>query len=126
MKRTYIAIILLLIAGILCTTEFLYVNNSAKIITESIEKSRDLYSQGKKDDALKYAKKAEKNWNSRVNKIDMLLFHDYVDDITRDILNIRTCIEDDDSTGVFTTCNDALSRISSLKKSELPTTDNII
>ena len=122
----YIAAILLIFAAFICTGEFLYVSHSADVVTHNISKSFEYYISGDKNCALKYALEADKIWNQKASKIDMLLYHDYVDEITQDINNIKICVLTDNKQMIFTTYVNALSKVKSLKKSEMPTLENII
>ncbi len=126
MKRIYIAAVLLIITVAICTVEFIYINSSVNKIAEKIESVHSLYKDGYKETSMKYALETEKAWQNKVNKIDMLLYHDYVDEITRNIVNLKTYIAEEDATGLYSTCNEILTQISSLKNSEFPTLDNII
>ncbi len=126
MKRFYVAVLLLIFTLSICGAEFIYINSCADNISEKIEKIYKAYSDGNKDRAMRYAIETEEDWEKRVNKIDMLLYHDYVDDITKNIVNLKTYIHEDDAVGLYSTMGEALAQIKSLKKSEFPTMDNII
>lgn len=126
MKRLYIAVILLLFVAAVCTTEFIYINHCANNITDMIDNISRIYEEGKKERAMKLALETEENWKIKVSKIDMLLYHDYVDDITRNIVNLKTYIEEDDTVGLYSTCNETITQIYSLKNSEFPSLENII
>ena len=95
-------------------------------MTERIENIRSSYEHGNKESSLKYAAEAEEIWKRNVSKIDMLLYHDYVDDISKNIVNLKTYIKQDDTTGLYSNIEEVLAQINSIKKSEFPTLENII
>ncbi len=126
MKRIYIALILLILTVFICFVEFVYISSSASKITDKIEDVYKSYKEGYKESSLRYALETENDWQNKVKKIDMLLYHDYVDDITRNIVNLKTYITEEDAVGLYSTCNEILTQINSLKNSEFPTAENII
>ncbi len=126
MKRLYVAVILLVFAAAVCTAEFLYINHCANSITGMIKNVSASYSEGNKKKAMNYALETEEDWQRKVSKIDMLLYHDYVDDITKNIVNLKTYIIEDDAVGLYSTVGEAITQINSLKNSEFPTLENII
>ncbi|MBQ4569341.1 MAG: DUF4363 family protein [Ruminococcus sp.] len=126
MKRIYIAVILLVFTVLICSVEFIYISSSADKITERIENLCESYKKGNTESSLRYALETEKDWMKKVKRIDMLLYHDYVDEITKNIVNLKTYIAQEDAVGLYSTCNEILTQVSSLKSSELPTAQNII
>lgn len=126
MKRIYMAVILLVFTVLICSVEFIYISSSADKITERIENLCESYKKGNTENSLSYALETERDWMKKVKRIDMLLYHDYVDEITKNIVNLKTYIAQEDAVGLYSTCNEILTQVSSLKSSELPTAENII
>ncbi len=126
MKRVKIALILLLITGIVCSCEFLYITKCADSITEKIEKVSEYYENGDTDYALILASAANEEWKQNEKYIDMLLYHDYVDEISAEIASFEIYIANEDLVALLSACNKAVVRLESLKKSEFPYAENII
>lgn len=126
MKRIKVAIILLIFSALICTTEFLYVTTKADDITSRIEEIESAYTQGDTSKALEVTEDVQMKWEASVNKMDMLLYHDYIDAISSNIEKLEVLIYENDSTSLLCTCKETILMLESLKKSEYPTAENII
>ena len=126
MKRLFTALVLLVITAGICTFEFTLVReNSTKYINgiEGIEKS---FSRGEKEDALSLTHNINSTWKDSVGSMDMLLYHDYVDDISNNFTKLELYIQKDDETAFYSTCRELKNQLDSLRKSEIPSLENIV
>ena len=126
MKRIKVAIILLVFSALICTTEFLYVTTKADDITSKIEEIENAYTQCNTSKALEITEDVQMKWKASVSKMDMLLYHDYIDTITSNIEKLEILIYENDSTSLLCTCKETTLMLESLKNSEYPTAENII
>lgn len=126
MKRIYVALILLLLSTLFCTFEFIYISQTTDKYTKSIElieKTIDNENYNKAEDIIK---KTVNDWNDSVSTIDMLLYHDYIDDISYSMASIPKYLELKEYNEIVITCTKIKEQLNSLKKSELPLIENII
>lgn len=126
MKRIYVAGILLLIAIGLCLTEYVSVSKYTDEYTKRIQKIEQMVESDNLKKASFAAKEAEKNWEETISIIDMLLFHDYVDDIGRNLAKLEPYIEKEELGEFFATCEETKEQLRSLEESELPVARNVI
>ncbi len=126
MNRIKTAIVLLLITGAICTAEFLYVSKTSGEFIDILHGIEEDLNEGKVEDALESAKEADRKWQARLKFIDIFLFHDYVDEIGRNISSIAKHIEYGDKASLFATCEITKRELKSLVESEKPLTENIL
>lgn len=72
------------------------------------------------------ARETEKSWEDTVSMIDMLLFHDYVDEIGKNLSELESYIKYDEIAQLYAVCESTKEQLLSLKESELPVAKNII
>lgn len=126
MRRIYAAIVLLVIAGLLCATEYICIVNTVNDYTSRIDKLESMMYDGEISDALEYSDKINREWYKVSNGIDMLLYHDYVDNISVLLESLPDYIEYGDYSTMHATCKQAKKLLISLRDSEYPTLQNII
>ena len=85
-----------------------------------------IYIQGEVENAVSIAKSIKWEWQKSVNKMDMLLYHDYIDNISSNIQKLEILIEEKDTTSLLCTCKETVLMLDSLRNSEYPTAENII
>lgn len=126
MRRLYVAVTLLLIATGLCVIEYESVCKCTDSYLQRIENIEEMISRGEIKKAAFAAREAEKNWENTVNLIDMLLFHDYVDEIGKNLSELESYIKYDEIAELYAICESTKEQLLSLKESELPAAKNII
>lgn len=126
MKRMYAAVILLLIAVTLCVTEYICIGRCTDEYVRRIDNIEQMVSTGNMKKAAFSAREAEKNWKKTVSVIDMLLYHDYVDEIGRNLAALEAYINFEETAEIFATCESTKEQLRSLKESERPAARNII
>ena len=126
MKRMYAAGFLLLIAIGLCVAEYVCVRNCTDEYTKRIDLIEHMVENDSMDKAAFAARETEKSWEETIDIIDMLLFHDYVDDIGRNLARLESYIEKNELAEFFATCEEAKEQLRSLEESELPVARNVI
>lgn len=126
MKRLYAAALLFLIVIGLCITEYVSINKCTDEYIERIDRIEEMVRAGSTQKASFAARETEKNWEETVSVIDMLLFHDYVDEIGRNLAQLESYIKYGEDAELFATCESTKEQLLSLKESELPDAKNII
>lgn len=87
---------------------------------DSLVKSGDLKSAADKNREL------ESRWQSTASVIDAVLIHDYVDQISIDLSQMRSYIESGDISSYFAGSESAKKALASIKDSEYPVIENIL
>ncbi len=126
MRRLYAAAALLLIAISLCITEYVSISNCTDEYIKRIALIENMVKSGNYKKAAFAARETEKNWEETVSIIDMLLFHDYVDEIGKNMSQLESYITCGEDADLFATCESTKEQLLSLKESELPNAKNII
>ena len=126
MNRISIAFIFIMLTGILCAGEYIYVEKTVKKYTEDLNVIQEAIENGDREKALRLSKESDDQWQQDLGKIDMLLFHDYVDDIGEDMCTIKKYIENGNDDEALVVCEKTKRELKSLFESELPAAKNII
>ena len=126
MKRLYMAATLLLVAIGLCIAEYVCISRCTDEYVNRIENIEDMVNTGSTGKAAFAARETEKNWEEKISVIDMLLFHDYVDEIGRNLATLESYILHEEEAEFFAICESTKEQLLSLKESELPDAKNII
>ncbi len=126
MKRMYVAAALLLIVIGLCIAEYVSVSRCTDEYIERIEQIERMVETGNTQKAAFSARETEKSWEETVSVIDMLLFHDYVDEIGKNMSQLESFIVHGENADLIATCESTKEQLLSLKESELPNAKNII
>ena len=126
MKRVPIAVVLIIIAVIICIYEYIFVTKKTEEFIYRINTLEETYSQSEKSEALILTDEINRRWKNTVSRMDMLLYHDYVDAITNNLSKLSVYIREDQKGGFYTTCIEIRKQLESLGKSEIPNLENII
>lgn len=125
MKRIYISILVLIAVFAFASAELGYVSAKADGFISMIEQTDKLMLKSNFTDAIELCKKTEDEWNESVESIDMLLIHDYVDNIGTNIAKMRSYIENGSPDMYFAESTNAKKELASIKESEYPYFSNI-
>ncbi|MCD8025751.1 MAG: DUF4363 family protein [Clostridiales bacterium] len=101
MKRLYIALLFMIIALCIAGTETGYVSARADAFISKIDNIDRLIKKNEYNEALALCKSAEDEWEECAKSIDMLLIHDYVDEIGISISQMRSYVEAQNSDMYF-------------------------
>lgn len=126
MKRIYITLVFLLIAGCISAVEAGYVSAKADLFISKIEIADKLMRKSNFEEAIELCKKTENEWDDSAKKIDMLLIHDYVDNIGISFSKMRSYAENASPDMYFAESASAKKELASIKESEYPLIDNIL
>lgn len=126
MRRLYAAAALLLIAIGLCVVEYESISKCTDTYVHRIDNIEKLVSKGEMKEAAYAARETENNWEDTVTHIDMLLFHDYVDEIGKNLAELESYIKYEETAELYAVCESTKEQLLSLKESELPLAKNII
>lgn len=122
----YAATALLLIAIGLCIAEYISITRCTDEYIGRIEQIEQMVANGSIQKAAFSARETEKCWEETVSVIDMLLFHDYVDEIGRNLAQLESFIINEEKADLLATCESTKEQLMSLRESELPNAKNII
>ncbi|MBR3971838.1 MAG: DUF4363 family protein [Ruminococcus sp.] len=126
MKRIYITVLLLIFAGFICVYEFMFVSKNCDDFVYKINNLQKAYMNNEREEALMLSADINEDWNEQVKKIDMLLYHDYVDAITVNMSKLSIYIREEEAVSFYSTCREITDELESLKNSEIPNLENII
>ncbi len=126
MKRVYAALGILGLVAILCIAEYVCVYQNTIKYVEGIEYMEECVYKGESDKALEYTELMNEHWQGTVSRIDMLLYHDYVDEIGSNLSEMSVYLRNKEYTAFFATCQRTKKELESLYKSEQPLLENII
>lgn len=126
MNRISIAVLMLLIAGVICGCEIFTVNNNAKIYTEELDKISYLSENENYQGAEELSKDILGRWKEISKHLDKYLYHDYIDNITEGISTLPVYTKNKDTSAVKAQIEEIKIQLTSLKESELPYLHNIL
>ena len=126
MNRITTAVLMLILAGIICGFEIFAVNSSAVNYIDELDSIKFLSEQGEFGNATVLSEELIKNWKTKTKYLDKYLYHDYIDDITRQMAALPVLTENKDKTAVKSQIEEIKIQLTSLKESELPYLHNIL
>ena len=126
MKRIYISVLFLAIAFSLSAVELGYISGKADVFISMIDQADRYMRKTNFEDALNLCKDIEDQWCESAESIDMLLIHDYVDQIGNSISKMRSHAENGNPDLYFSESASAKKELASIKESEYPLLENIL
>ena len=126
MKRIIIAVSLFLICITGAVVEVFSVSGSVTGYIKEIETVDKLVKKGNMTTAAKKCRELESRWDNTARIIDAVLIHDYVDQISIDLSQMRAHIESGNKDSYFAGSEQAKKALMSIKSSEYPTIENIL
>lgn len=126
MKRIYVSLIFILIVAICAALQLGYVSAEVDSFVSMIEQSDKYMRKSEFEEAISVCKNIEEKWDDTAKKIDMLLIHDYVDEIGNKISNMRSYAENCSPDMYFAESTTAKKELASIKESEYPLAENIL
>lgn len=126
MNRVAVAIIIILLVTAFCTCEYLYVAKTVDEYITRIDEIEETYKSGDFEKATELANNADADWESRLEYVDMLLYHDYVNEIGVNFASIAKFVEYEEDAEVFANCEINRRELQSLIENEKPSLANII
>lgn len=126
MKRIYVSLIFLLIVSVSAALQLGYVSAEVDTFISLIEQSDKCMRKSNFEEAISVCQNIENKWGDTAKKIDMLLIHDYVDEIGNRISNMRAYAENCSPDMYFAESTTAKKELASIKESEYPYVENIL
>lgn len=126
MKRMIIALALIAVSVFGSSAEVFFVGARAQSCLDQIEETDRLMRKLDYSAALKKCREAEDYWESSGEAVDILLIHDYVDDIRVSLGQMRAHIENGSPDMYFSESAGAKKGLASIKGSEYPNFENIL
>ena len=119
MKRIYIAIAFLIIALTKGIFEMFYVTNKIDELNEEIISADTLVKSENYDGAKSVLASAETEWQKNLSIFDILLIHDYVDEISVNLSAMRSYVATQSNDNYLAESAGIKKQIPSIKDSEL-------
>lgn len=126
MKRIIISVILLAICIGAAAVEMYYINIRADYYLDRIEQVDKFMLKNDFESALPLCKDIDKSWSSTAEKINTMLIHDYIDDISLSIAQMRSHIESSNPDMYFAESSGAKKGLASMKNGEFLSLENIL
>ena len=126
MKRIYIAIAFLIIALTTGIFEMFYVTNKIDELNEEIISADNLVKSENYDGAKDVLATAESKWQKNLSIFDILLIHDYVDEISVNLSAMRSYVATQSNDNYFAESAGIKKQLTSIKDSELVKIENIL
>ncbi len=126
MKRIYIAILFIITALGTGLFEFYYVTNKIDGLNEEIIRADVLAEDGNYADAAEVLGSAEEKWQKNLSIFDILLIHDYVDEISVNLSQMQSYISSGSSDDYLAESAGIKKKLTSIKDSELVGIENIL
>ncbi len=126
MSRIKAAIVILFLVTAFCVCEYVYVKDTVDEYIERLDIVEDTYRKGDYEEALELAKNTDKSWEKKLEYVDMLLYHDYVNEIGVNIACVAKYVEFKEDAEVFANCEMTKRELQSLYDNEKPSLANII
>ena len=117
---------MLLIAGVFCWAEINHVKTNSERFTKELEAVQRLVKSEDFDEAALLSENILKNWNEASRHMDKYLYHDYIDDVTKNLATLPIYSKKHDETAVNAQIEEIKIQLTSLKESELPYFHNIL
>ncbi len=126
MRRISIAVLMLLIAGVICGCEIFTVNSSTVNYTEELDAISFLSEQENFEKATENSEDLLESWKKTTKHLDKYLYHDYIDDITLQMSALPVYTKSEDNSAIKAQIAEIKTQLTSLKESELPYIHNIL
>ena len=126
MTRIYVSLIFILFVAVCAALQLGYVSAEVDKFVSMIEQSDKYMRKSEFEEAISVCKNIEEKWDDTAKKIDMLLIHDYVDEIGNRISNMRSYAENCSPDMYFAESTTAKKELASIKESEYPLAENIL
>lgn len=126
MKRIIIAIVFIVICLITAVVELGYVGTNSNKYISQIEEIDKMMKKDEFEEAIKLCRQTENDWSKTEEKMDILLIHDYVDDVSISLTQMRSHIENGNPDMYFAESDYAKKILASIKGSEYPNFENIL
>lgn len=126
MKRIYIAIAFLIISITTGIFEMFYVTNKIDELNEQILTADKLFENESYEDAIDILSAAESKWQNNLSIFDILLIHDYVDEISVNLSAMKSYVATNSGDEYLAESAGIKKQLTSIKDSELVQIENIL
>lgn len=126
MNRLWIAIVMLIFAGIFSGCELYAVNSSTENYTSELENISKLMNEENFEEAATLSEMLLRKWRETAKHLDKYLYHDYVDEITEEIAALPVLARSEDNEATLSQVEQIKIQLASLKESELPYMHNVL
>ncbi len=125
-KRIYISLTIILIVVTASAVQLGFISGKADTFISTIEQIDKQMQKSNFNEAITLCNNMEDKWFESADLIDMLLIHDYVDEIGSSISKMRAYAENGSSALYFAESTSAKKELTSIKESEYPNLENVL
>lgn len=126
MKRAIIALLLSVTVTGTAAWELWYVGRQVNTYTARIEAVDALVRSNDVSHAAEHCRAVENDWETTVKRLNVLLIHDYADNVGYNIAKMRVHLENGNRQLYFAESIQAKKELASIKGSEYPFFENIM
>lgn len=126
MKRIYIALFFIILSFTAAAIQTGYLNAKADMFNSYIHKTDKLIEQEDFLEAINLCKETERKWEDSTKIINLLLSHQYTDNIGIEISQMRTAAENKNISLYLEKSTSVKQELKSIKNGELPLAENIL
>lgn len=126
MKRIYISLAFFILSIATGIFEMFYVTNRIDELNEEIVSADNLVKSKNYDGAKDVLAAAESKWQKNLSIFDILLIHDYVDEISVNLSAMRSYVATQSNDNYFAESAGIKKQLTSVKDSELVKIENIL
>lgn len=126
MKRLWIAILLLIIVGIICASEYIYVTSSVQKHIYALDEIDKKISQNDREDAYDMLCRLENRFEDTDRVFNAFLLHSDIDNISGNIAMLKEYSKSTNNVQFLALSAKTKLQLLSLSKSEKPLIDNIL
>lgn len=126
MKKLIIACSIFALIISVCLAEYFIIDSSTKTLEQEIEKLQCVVFEGKFDNALELDQNLNDKWKDKHVLIAAFASHDLLDDVDKEFLIMRICLENGDMDNFLVESASAKSSLSQLKDGVVCNLHNIL
>ncbi|MDQ5984067.1 MAG: hypothetical protein RUMPE_01099 [Eubacteriales bacterium SKADARSKE-1] len=126
MKRTFIAIFMLVFVISFCVAEVIFLNNLISEFKSDIEITESFVSNNKIEEAIKENQKIIHDWKAKHNLISTFIDHEPLGEIETSFTIMKASLENDEKEDFAVESQKALVQLEQLNSTELPLLGNIL
>lgn len=126
MKRLWFAAVFTFIAICAGLFELFYIIQVTGQFQDQLTEARSYMEKGDTESAEEEMSEIYENWDSISSSFDILLLHDTVDEIGKNMLELKEFAKNKDAVDFYAICERTKKQLKSLGDSELPRIDNIL
>lgn len=126
MKRVWAAIAMVILLLVLCITGLIFTHENISSLTNKIEETKNLVSQGEIEQAKQSNQELTQMWDDHYRVFCTYISHDKLEAIDQSMATLSTKLEYQEYSEFTTELDRACAQLRHLQDTELPTLENIL